>query len=164
MKVIGRRIKFRLSTLLFVVIASALLFGIYASQFGPGDVSIRTASGKTLIANDDILSVDWENQKYELRSGLKGELIERLRAEGGLIGGVPFQLCVDDDPILNGRWTSALSSFGFTEVAIVIDSGETDTIKIQLGYPARATPRKRRNDPRFRHRIYSSLWFDGKLE
>jgi hypothetical protein len=56
--------------------------------------------------------LDWESQRYQLRPGLKHELSRRFQKEGGLIGGVPFQFCIDDDIIFTGRSTSSFSSFG----------------------------------------------------
>ena len=76
----------------------------------------------------------------------------------------PVQFCVDDDSIFTGRFTTSLSSIGFTDIAIdIFAAGENDTmVKLECGYPAGPAP-DRATDPRFSHRLYTSLWLGGKL-
>jgi hypothetical protein len=104
--------RFRVLSLLILVSVIGIGLAIYLALYQPGDVSIRNNSGEILIGHDDIQSVDWESQRYQLRPGLKHELSRRFQKEGGLIGGVPFQFCIDDDIIFTGRSTSSFSSFG----------------------------------------------------
>ncbi len=156
--------RFRVLSLLILVTVIGIVLAVYMVLNKPGDVSIRTNFGEILIGHDDIQFVDWDEQRYYLRPGLKRKLSERFHKEGGLIGGVPFQFCIDDDTIFSGRLTSSISSFGFTDIAIDLlqASPNDDVIELANGYPADPAP-KRNADPRFRHRVYTSLWLDGKL-
>ncbi len=161
----GKFFRFRLLSLLILVSVIGITLATYLSFYQPGNISIRTRSGEALIGHDDIQYVDWDAQRYHLRSGLENELSERLYREGGLIGGIPFQFCIDDDPIFTGRVTSLFSSFSFTDIAIVLAPGSKSEAGLELewGYPS-SPPPDRNVDPRFGHRLYTSLWLDGKLD
>lgn len=158
--------RFRLLSLLILVSVIGITLGTYLAFYQPGNISIRTSSGEVLIDHDDIQFVDWDTQRYHLRPGLENELSERFHQEGGLIGGVPFQFCIDDDPIFTGRFTSPFSSLSFPDIAILLQPpGSQSDAVIELDWEyASSPPPERKLDPRFPHRLYTSLWLDGKLD
>ena len=156
--------RFRVLSLLILVSVIGVALATYLAFYRPGNVSIRLSSGELLINHEDIQSVDWDAQRYNLRPGLKAELSKRFHAEGGLIGGIPFEFCIDNDTLFTGRLTTSLSSFGFSEIAInLLPISQNDAVvDLEWGYPASPAP-DRNVDPRFSHRLYTSLWLDGKL-
>lgn len=155
--------QFRFLTMLIVVTLICIGIGIYFQKNRPGQLSIRLLSGETLISHDDILFVDWDSQEFDLRKGLKSQLHKSLSGQG-LIGGIPFELCIGDEIIYAGRITSSFSSFGFEGYAIDLmpTSPADDTIAIQWGYPV-SPNLPHENDIRFKHRKYISLLMAGKL-
>ena len=157
--------RFKLSHLLFAVLLIGLVIGGYMRIYRPGKISIR-AVGEVVVAHDDIVSFCWKTQTLELRSGLKQELFKKLRnLEGArLLLGEPFQFCVDDDELYQGKFVTNLSSFSCDGIAISLgpDFPQNDQIQIVWDYPT--IDNSRRNvDPRFHNRIYNSLWLAEKL-
>ena len=154
-----KRIQFRLSSLLLLATLAAICVAVYLGTYRPGDISIRSIDGDVILSEDDIVSVDWKTQTYELTSSGMAKLTQ-LRT--GLSS--PYQFCIDDDVIYTGNVTTPLSSFSVEGPVIsVFPRARTkNRITIDWGYPSSVNP-DRQDDPRFRHRIYTSLWLSGKL-
>ena len=154
-----KKLQFRLSSLLLLATLVAICVGFYLGAYRPGDISIRSTDGNVVLSEDDIVSVDWKTQTYELTNSGMAKLTQ-LRT--GLSS--PYEFCIDDDVVYTGNVTTPLSSFSLEGPVISVfpRTGTRNTITIDWGYPSSASP-DRQDDPRFRHRIYTSLWLSGKL-
>jgi hypothetical protein len=126
---------FHTSLLLNACVAAALA----ADQ--PPVIEIRGEDGAVLIAADQIRSYDWRTQTLQLAPKVASDLHAKLRADGRLVRGVPFQVTLDGQPIYSGKFTSILSSASIDAVCIVLDAPAaapelpSDRMRIQLGYP-----------------------------
>ena len=144
-----------------MLITAALIslgIGLYLNVNGPGKISIRSANGHTLVSHDDIIFVDWGTQTFQLNKTGIDKLIMASDAR--------FQFCVDENVIYIGSIISPLVSSIPPGPLIYCSQFSTD-FTIEGSNPVEIQffrgPLYTDKDPRFRHRIYTSLWASGKL-
>jgi hypothetical protein len=115
---------------------------------------------RPLLSTENLVAYRWETHEMELTPSAAARL---ARLEPSLLGGLPFVLCADGEPIYGGAlWTSHSSA---TYPGIVIDvypASLGQPVPIQLGYPSPEwfTGEDLRSDPR----IHRALEEAGKLK
>jgi hypothetical protein len=113
-----------------------------------------------ILAIDDIISYDWETHAITLTDAA----YERLaQLQVPVAPGVPFVVCVGNEPIYRGAFWAIYSSASFDGIAIVLPPVKELPIRIQLGYPESLelfAGEDLRSDPR----IFQALTEAGKLE
>jgi hypothetical protein len=88
-----------------------------------------------LISQTDVVSYDATT--YELT--LTPAAFSRLVALQVPVYGKPFVVCVDRNPVYAGAFWSPVSSVSFNDITIAQPlNDQTDTVTIQLGYPAQS--------------------------
>ncbi len=113
-----------------------------------------------ILATDDMISYDWETHAITLTYAAY-ERLSQLQVP--VAPGVPFVVCVGNEPIYRGMFWGIYSSASFDGIAIVLPPREGQPIRIQLGYPESPelfTGEDLRADPR----ILQALTGTGKLD
>ena len=167
------KLQFHLGKLLIVILLLVVAFAYLLvpkpyyisilSDEKPGIVTIRSRDGRTLVHNDEFLSVDWNTQTYRLTKGTEN----KINNASNQTRAVPFDLFVDEDLIYSGQIThkaSARATDGPTIACLPLIMGvPDDTISIDWGYPAyKKAPEVQ--DCRFHQRILRSLSQSNKLK
>lgn len=166
--------QFRIVTLLvFTTIVAAIV--VFYGKYGPGEVSFRAESfdildgqlvqnSGTLIRQEDIVSVDWDLQEFEVREGVKSKVIAKMRSDQ-LGPCIRFEFCIDDEPLYDGTFMLAGWSIYPKSPGQVVLIDITQDNKFRIGWPSpHAAGEHLKDDLRFQTRIYNSLWAAGKLK
>ena len=141
---------------------AALDIRLLAADIRPRDLAIASHPshlrlGEILVSSDEILS--YRAETHCLR--LSGDAWDRLQTLRVPVGGIPFAVCLDGQPVYAGALWTALSSLIFDGVVIMLPSIEEGTICVEMGYPGPnfATG----EDPRGDAQILQALRSAGKL-
>jgi len=112
-----------------------------------------------LITPDDIITYSRESHIIQLTA----PAMQRIKNLTVSVYGKPFAVCLDRQPVYCGKFMSLVSSVSTNMTVIMqpMTSEMTDTIRIQLGYPAYFFTD---TDPRPNPDILISLENAGKLK
>ena len=117
-------------------------------------VKIRDVDGSELISQNDILAYDIDRHVMTLAPGVR----DRISPSQSLIGGSPFEVCVEGVTQYSGRFTTSLSSQSIDDVVIDLMAPGLDDnqLQISLGYPTRECY-THKNDPRESETVIAAL-------
>ena len=126
------------------------------------ELSALECSGASIISADDIVAYSWETHELHLTASanrrlaqLQSVIIEKC--------GLPFVVCVGNEPIYGGAlWTSYSSAIFEGIVIDVYPAEHNEPVRIQLGYPPGMFEDMK--DPRASPVIFEALERAGKLQ
>ena len=112
-----------------------------------------------IIGIDDIVRYNAGTHEITLKSDAYKRIVD-LEVPGS---GRSFMVCVDKQPVYRGAFWVPFSSMSFDGVTICkpLGSQETNTIKLELGYPSSSFYAGK--DPRNNAQVIESLKHSGKL-
>ncbi len=115
-----------------------------------------------IISAEDIVTYDQTTHEIELTQAAYAR-IQQIFPLPVKVDGIPFVVCVGEQPIYAGAFWTPLSSLSFDGV-VIMQPFETDgtTIRIVLGYPGPDAFMGR--DPRADERVMKALQAAGKLK
>lgn len=117
---------------------------------------------KPIISTGDIRSYDASTHEIRLTSAAYQRILELFTVPVDT-DGLPFAVCAGGGPVYLGAFWTPLSSLSFDGVVIMQPmTPETDTIRIELGYPGPDLVIMK--DPRSDERILQALRRAGKLK
>lgn len=115
-----------------------------------------------IISAEDIVTYDQTTHEIELTQAAYAR-IQQIFPLPVKVDGIPFVVCVGEQPIYAGAFWTPLSSLSFDGV-VIMQPFDTDgtTIRIVLGYPGPDAFMGR--DPRADERVMKALQAAGKLK
>ena len=115
-----------------------------------------------ILTDADILSYNRDTHEMELTETAYRR-IQQLFSTPIKVSGIPFVVCVNNEPIYAGAFWTPLSSLSFDGVVIMQPFGEDDhRLRIELGYPG--LDLFVGIDPRSDSRMINVLESTGKLQ
>lgn len=126
------------------------------------DLNQLALEEKPIISAKDIVTYDQTTHEIELTQAAYAR-IQQIFPLPVKVDGIPFVVCVGEQPIYAGAFWTPLSSLSFDGV-VIMQPFETDgtTIRIVLGYPGPDAYIGR--DPRADERVMKALQAAGKLK
>jgi len=115
-----------------------------------------------IISAEDIVTYDQTTHEIELTQAAYAR-IQQIFPLPVKVDGIPFVVCVGEQPVYAGAFWTPLSSLSFDGV-VIMQPFDTDgtTIRIVLGYPGPDAFMGR--DPRADERVMKALQAAGKLK
>jgi hypothetical protein len=115
-----------------------------------------------ILSESDLVSYDPDDHEMELTDSAYRR-IQQIFPTPVRVSGIPFVVCVGDEPIYAGAFWTPLSSLSFDGVVIMQPFVEGDhRLRIELGYPG--SDFFIGKDPRPDLRIMKALEASGKLK
>ena len=135
---------------------------VSSSELAEIELSALECSGASIISADDIVAYSWETHELYLTASANRRLAQ-LQSVIMEKCGLPFVVCVGNEPIYSGAvWTSYSSAIFEGIVIDVYPAEHNEPIRIQLGYPPGMF--EDMEDPRASPMIFEALERAEKLQ
>jgi hypothetical protein len=135
---------------------------VSSSELAEMELSALECGGASIISADDIVACSWETHELNLTASANGRLAQ-LRSVILKKCGLPFVVCVGNEPIYSGAlWTSYSSAIFEGIVIDVYPAEHGEPVRIQLGYPLGMF--EDMEDPRASPMIFEALERAEKLQ